>query len=146
MDETGTDRGPVNALAKALAKDLGPYQAVIDDLRLVDYKVRITQGGTDAVTRVIAAKPRGYLAALTHFQRLVKLDIDRRTARVENAVDTSPAMMKSLEEGLTRRYGPGLSLSYFVNPSLIGGIKIRVGSDIYDGSVAGRLAALEAAL
>jgi 2-isopropylmalate synthase len=53
MDETGTDRGPVNALAKALAKDLGPYQACIDDLRLVDFKVRITQGGTEAVTRVI---------------------------------------------------------------------------------------------
>ena len=53
MDETGTDRGPVNALSRALAKDLGPYQAVIDDLRLVDFKVRITQGGTDAVTRVI---------------------------------------------------------------------------------------------
>jgi 2-isopropylmalate synthase len=53
MDEEGTDRGPVNALAKALAKDLGPYQAVIDDLRLVDFKVRITQGGTEAVTRVI---------------------------------------------------------------------------------------------
>jgi len=53
MDETGTDRGPVNALSKALAKDLGPYQASIDDMRLVDYKVRITQGGTEAVTRVI---------------------------------------------------------------------------------------------
>ena len=38
---------------RALAKDLGPYQAVIDDLHLVDFKVRITQGGTDAVTRVI---------------------------------------------------------------------------------------------
>ncbi|WP_300030988.1 citramalate synthase [uncultured Roseobacter sp.] len=53
MDETGSDRGPVNALAKALAKDLGPYQAIIDDMRLVDFKVRITQGGTEAVTRVI---------------------------------------------------------------------------------------------
>ncbi|MEN9411048.1 MAG: hypothetical protein RL216_3022 [Pseudomonadota bacterium] len=53
MDETGTDRGPVNALAKALGKDLGPYQAVIDDMKLVDFKVRITQGGTEAVTRVI---------------------------------------------------------------------------------------------
>jgi 2-isopropylmalate synthase len=53
MDETGTDRGPVNALAKALAKDLGPYQGMIDDMHLVDFKVRITQGGTDAVTRVI---------------------------------------------------------------------------------------------
>ncbi len=53
MDATGTDRGPVNALAKALAKDLGPYQDIIDDLRLVDFKVRITQGGTEAQTRVI---------------------------------------------------------------------------------------------
>ncbi|MFN3972616.1 MAG: citramalate synthase [Gemmobacter sp.] len=53
MDETGTDRGPVNALAKALQKDLGPYQAAIADMKLVDFKVRITQGGTEAVTRVI---------------------------------------------------------------------------------------------
>ncbi|SLN29725.1 2-isopropylmalate synthase [Roseivivax jejudonensis] len=53
MDETGADRGPLNALAKALAKDLGPYQEIIDDMRLVDFKVRITQGGTEAVTRVI---------------------------------------------------------------------------------------------
>ncbi len=53
MDEAGTDRGPVNALAKALAKDLGPYQRYIADIRLVDFKVRITQGGTEAVTRVI---------------------------------------------------------------------------------------------
>ena len=53
MDEAGTDRGPVNALAKALAKDLGPYQGYIEEIRLVDFKVRITQGGTEAVTRVI---------------------------------------------------------------------------------------------
>jgi len=53
MDESGTDRGPVNALARALAKDLGPYQQYIDDMHLVDFKVRITQGGTEAQTRVI---------------------------------------------------------------------------------------------
>jgi 2-isopropylmalate synthase len=53
MDEAGTDRGPVNALATALAKDLGQYQEAISDMHLVDFKVRITQGGTEAVTRVI---------------------------------------------------------------------------------------------
>jgi 2-isopropylmalate synthase len=53
VDAAGSDRGPVHALARALAKDLGPYQALIADMRLVDFKVRITQGGTDAVTRVI---------------------------------------------------------------------------------------------
>ncbi|MEW9920704.1 citramalate synthase [Marimonas sp. MJW-29] len=53
MDAAGSDRGPVNALAKALAKDLGQYSAMLEDMRLVDFKVRITQGGTEAVTRVI---------------------------------------------------------------------------------------------
>ncbi len=53
MDEAGSDRGPVNALSKALAKDLGGYQEAIADVHLVDFKVRITQGGTEAVTRVI---------------------------------------------------------------------------------------------
>lgn len=53
LDENGTERGPVNALSKALAKDLGRWQSVIDDMRLVDFKVRITQGGTEAATRVI---------------------------------------------------------------------------------------------
>ncbi|WP_298848043.1 citramalate synthase [uncultured Ruegeria sp.] len=53
MDESGSDRGPVNALAKALAKDLGQYSQILSDMRLVDFKVRITQGGTEAVTRVI---------------------------------------------------------------------------------------------
>jgi len=53
MDEAGSDRGPVNALSRALVKDLGPYQAIIDDMHLVDFKVRITNGGTEAVTRVV---------------------------------------------------------------------------------------------
>ncbi|MBD9527894.1 citramalate synthase [Paracoccus sp. PAR01] len=53
MDEEGQDRGPVNALWRALGKDLGPYQTHIEDMHLVDFRVRITGGGTDAVTRVI---------------------------------------------------------------------------------------------
>ncbi|MEL7166647.1 MAG: citramalate synthase [Pseudomonadota bacterium] len=53
MDANGVDRGPVHALSRALAKDLGRYQANVEDIRLVDFKVRITQGGTEAVTRVI---------------------------------------------------------------------------------------------
>ena len=53
MDSFGSDRGPINALSMALAKDLGPYQKYIDDMKLVDFKVRITDGGTEAVTRVI---------------------------------------------------------------------------------------------
>ncbi len=94
------------------------------------------------VQNVIARQPRGYVAILSHFQRLVKLDIDRRTARVENAVETTPALVESIQAGLARRYGSGLDITFHVNPALIGGIRIQVGSDVYDGSVAARLAAL----
>ncbi len=45
--------GPVNALDRALRKDLGKYQKEIDGLDLVDYKVRILNGGTEAITRVL---------------------------------------------------------------------------------------------
>jgi 2-isopropylmalate synthase len=46
-------QGPVNALDQALRKDLGKYQSKIRDLELVDYKVRILNGGTEAITRVL---------------------------------------------------------------------------------------------
>ncbi len=53
LDPVGSDRGPVNALSRALAKDLGPLQPYIADMKLVDFKVRITNGGVEAVTRVV---------------------------------------------------------------------------------------------
>jgi len=95
------------------------------------------------VTAVIERRPRGFAATLAHFQRLVKLDLDRRSARVENAVETSPALMEAIKANLTRRYGPGLDVTFWVRPELIGGLRIKVGSDVFDGSVAARLAALE---
>ena len=99
-----------------------------------------------AVSAVIARKPRGYVAILHHFQRLVKLDLDRRTARVENAVETPPELMNSIRANLERRYGSGLNISFGTNPGLIGGLRIKVGSDVYDGSVKARLEALQSSL
>ena len=49
----GEGNGPVNALDVALRKDLGRYQGYIDGVKLIDYRVRVFQGGTDAVTRVL---------------------------------------------------------------------------------------------
>ena len=95
------------------------------------------------VTAVIARRPRGFAATLAHFQRLVKLDLDRRSARVENAVETSPVLMEAIKANLAERYGPGLDVTFWVRPELIGGLRIKVGSDVFDGSVAARLAALE---
>lgn len=96
-----------------------------------------------AVQQVLQSKPRGYLAILTHFLRLVKLDIERRTARVESAVPLASDLQTQIQTSLARSYGKGLDISFAQNPELIGGVRIKVGSDVYDGSVQGRLAELQ---
>jgi F-type H+-transporting ATPase subunit delta len=99
--------------------------------------------GRQVVRSVIESKPRGYLAILAHFERLVKLDIGRRAANVESAVPLPPELQASLQTSLSRLYGRGLNISFAQNPALIGGMRIKVGSDVYDGSVQARLAALQ---
>lgn len=96
-----------------------------------------------AVQQVLSVKPRGYLAILTHFHRLVKLDIQRRSARIESAAGLPPDLQASVQASLSQVYGPGLNTAFVQNPSLIGGMRIKVGSDVYDGSVQARLAALQ---
>jgi F-type H+-transporting ATPase subunit delta len=95
------------------------------------------------VSAVIEQKPRGYVGILSHFQRLVKLDIERRMARVESAVPASDVLTQSVRANLAQRYGPGLAVEFAVNPALIGGLRVKVGSDVFDGTVKARLAALE---
>jgi F-type H+-transporting ATPase subunit delta len=95
------------------------------------------------VDEVLATKPRSYVAILTHFQRLVKLDIDRRSARIESVIALDDAQQGSVKTALTNRYGAGLSFTFAQNPALIGGMRIKVGSDVYDGSIQSRLAQLE---
>ena len=95
-----------------------------------------------AVRQVIANKPRGYFAILSHFQRLVKLEVERRTARVESAVPLPADLQASVTGQLGKIYGAGLDLSFNPNPTLIGGLRVKVGCDVYDGSVQARLKAL----
>ena len=99
-----------------------------------------------AVQEVITRKPRGYLSVLTHFKRLVELEIERRTARVESFVPLPVAQQVDLKASLTQRYGPGLEFIFADEPRLIGGLRVQVGSDVFDGSVTARLAALETSL
>ena len=88
-------------------------------------------------------KPRGYVEILSRLHRLVKLESSRRSVSVENAVATSPAQAESIRARLEKQYGAGLNIQYSVNPGLIGGLRIQVGSDLYDGSVKTRLEKLE---
>jgi len=99
----------------------------------------------DAVQAVITEKPRGYMAILAQLQRLVKFDLDRRTAKVESAVALLPEQQTAVQGSLSRKYGAGLNISFSQDPALLGGLRIQVGSDVYDGSVKARLESLREA-
>ena len=95
-----------------------------------------------SVSMVIARKPRGYVGILSHFQRLVKLDVARRTARIESAIQLPESLSTAIQANLARKYGPGLTVSFAQKQDLIGGLRVQVGSDVYDGSIRARLAEL----
>jgi len=95
-----------------------------------------------SVQAVIAKKPRGYVAILSHLERLVKIDFERRAARVESAIPLNAAMEGALRTSLAQRYGAGLNVAFSHNPALIGGMRVQVGSDVFDGSIQARLNAL----
>jgi F-type H+-transporting ATPase subunit delta len=95
------------------------------------------------VTLLVEKKPRGYIEILSRLHRLVKLDLEQHTARVESVVPLSADLQMQVAGRLKNIYGDGLNLSFAQNPALIGGLRIQIGSDLYDGSVKLRLQKLE---
>jgi F-type H+-transporting ATPase subunit delta len=109
------------------------FQACLVNGQLDEARVR------QAVSAVIEKRPRGHLPTLSQFQRLVKLDLERRQARVESAVALPADTQASVQANLAQKYGSNLNFQFSVKPDLIGGLRVQVGSDVYDGSVKARL-------
>jgi F-type H+-transporting ATPase subunit delta len=99
-----------------------------------------------AMNAILASRHRGYLALLGQFQRLLKLELARHSARVESAVPLVADLQAQVRKSLEATYGAGVTTAFVHNPALIGGMRIQIGSDVYDGSVRSRLAALERSL
>ena len=114
-------------------------------LCLVEGLVDETRART-VVARVVASRRRGSLGVLAHFHRLVRLNRERHTARVESAVTLPGDLRARIESSLAGRFGRGVQAVFEEAPELIGGVRLRVGSDVYDGSIRGRLASIEARL
>ena len=93
--------------------------------------------------RLAASGERNSPSILAHFLRLVKLDCARHTAAIESATPLPADLQAVVQAGLTHRYGPGLTTAFAERPELIGGMRIQVGCDVYDGSVRAGLEALE---
>jgi F-type H+-transporting ATPase subunit delta len=105
---------------------------------------QLDKGRIAAVIKgLIEKKPRNYLKALDAYRRLLRLEIEKRTATIESAVEVAPAAAADIVTNLKRKYGADLITNFSVNPDLLGGMRVRVGSDVWDSSVRNRLQRLE---
>jgi F-type H+-transporting ATPase subunit delta len=95
------------------------------------------------VDSIIAQKPRNYVDVLKNYKRLLRLELEKRHATIETASEVDAAIRSEIEANLKSKYGNDLSTEFHVAPQLLGGMRIRVGSDVWDGSVRNRLERLQ---
>jgi F-type H+-transporting ATPase subunit delta len=116
------------------------FRICVADGKLDETRVRTVVNG------VAASKPHGYLGILDSFSRLVAHELSKQLALVESATALTPAIASDLQASLSKKYGRELTLQFNVIPELLGGIRVKVGSDVWDGSVKARLEALKNSL
>jgi F-type H+-transporting ATPase subunit delta len=95
------------------------------------------------VDSLIARKPRHYVDVLKNYRRLLRLELEKRQAKIETANELDSATSSELVSNLKKRYGSDLTAEFVVNRQLLGGMRIRVGSDVWDGTVRNRLERLQ---
>ena len=95
------------------------------------------------VDSLIAEKPRNYVNVLKNYKRLLRLEVEKRHATIETASEVDPGIRSEIVSNLTSKYGDDLAAEFHVDPQLLGGMRIRVGNDVWDGSVRNRLQRLQ---
>jgi F-type H+-transporting ATPase subunit delta len=95
------------------------------------------------VQALIGKKPRHYIDILHYYKRLLRLEIEKRHAKIESAMPLSPQTATAVVERLKKKYGADLTSDFAVDPTLLGGVRVRVGSDVWDGTIRNRLQRLE---
>ncbi|CAN5535321.1 hypothetical protein BH18VER2_BH18VER2_10250 [soil metagenome] len=95
------------------------------------------------VQSIVASKPRHYIQLLENYQRLLRLEVEKRRATIESAAELDPGASREIVSGLERKYGAGVTTEFVINPALLGGVRVRVGSDVWDSSVRNRLERLQ---
>jgi len=92
--------------------------------------------------RLVETKPRSFLSILKEYTRLIRLELSKRHAVVESSIALPADQVQSLEQNLKKQFGEDITTEFQVIPSLLGGLRIKVGSDVWDGSIKARLTAL----
>ena len=99
-----------------------------------------------AIKKLAADKPRDYRGTLQALRRLVRAEMAEKQVTVESAVDLNKATSNKVKKSLCSQYGDDLNFDFKVSPELLGGMRIRVGNDLFDGSVKARLERLQESL
>jgi F-type H+-transporting ATPase subunit delta len=92
---------------------------------------------------LIEKRPRHYIDILQHYKRLLRLEIEQRHAKIESAAQLDPQTAVNIVERLKKKYGEDLTTEFALDPALLGGVRIRVGSDVWDGTLRNRLERLQ---
>lgn len=95
------------------------------------------------VQSLITEKPRDCVRVLEAYKRLLRLEVEKRHARIESAAELDQATREQIVANLRKKYSGDLTTEFAINPALLGGVRIRVGSDVWDGSVRNRLQRLQ---
>ena len=95
------------------------------------------------VDSLIRRKPRHYIDVLKNYRRLLRLELEKHSARIETASEVDSAIRSEILANLKKKYSNDLTAEFVINPQLLGGMRIRVGSDVWDGTVRGRLERLQ---
>ncbi|HMG04603.1 MAG TPA: F0F1 ATP synthase subunit delta [Chthoniobacterales bacterium] len=125
----------INKETRQLSKDL--LRASFTDGRLDNGRI------ASLVLSLIKKKPRHYIKVLESYQRLLRLEMEKRSATIETATALAPESGAQIVANLKRKYGSDLVARFVVNKDLLGGMRIRVGSDVWDSSVRNRLHRLQ---
>ena len=88
---------------------------------------------------LISKRPRHFIDILQYYKRLLRLEIEKRHARIESAIPLSTQAAFDIGARIKRKYGEELTSEFVVNPALLGGLRVRVGSDVWDGTLRNRL-------
>jgi F-type H+-transporting ATPase subunit delta len=128
----------LNKDERKLSRDL--FRASLTDGKLDQSKTRIIS------QKILDSKPRNYAGILKEYTRLVRLESEKHQALVESAAPLDDATRQQLETSLRAKYGADLTTTFQTTPELIGGLRVRVGSDVFDSSVRERLSRLESEL
>jgi F-type H+-transporting ATPase subunit delta len=109
------------------------------------FRLSLVDGRLDATRvsqisqRLTTEKPRSYLQILKELARLVRLELDRRHSIIESARPLDEATAAGIAKSLKLKFGDDITTEFRTSPDLLGGLRVKLGSDVWDGSISNRL-------